>query len=251
MMSRRILSNTRFTHTWIKPEGYDTGIKVYNCVAKETVPLILRNKDFTTWYTCGPTVYDSAHIGHASCYVKLDIIQRILKNYFKINLITAMNITDVDDKIINRSNQEKTSVLQITQHYEKEFWEDMIKLKITKPNIVVRVTEYMPAIQNFIKELLVQNIAYKTKDGSISFKIQSYEHYGKLHNINQISNLENNHSENQKTDFTMWKAAKENEPYWDADFGKGRPGWHTECSALASSIFGLFLNTISYKQINY
>lgn len=240
MLSRKVIfNNVRRKHTWIKPEGYDTGISVHNCIAKEKVPLIVRNKEFTSWYTCGPTVYDSAHIGHASCYVKLDIIQRILRNHFKINLITVMNITDVDDKIIKKSLQSNRTTTEIVQYYEKEFWEDMESLNVTKPDLILRVTENIHIIQDFVKRLLHGKHAYKDEGGSIVFNVKAANDYGKLQNIveKNSSNLER-HLQTPDMDFAIWKAVKENEPYWNAVFGAGRPGWHTECSALASAVYG-------------
>lgn len=231
--------SSRFTHTWVKPAGFDTGIKVYNCTAKSKVPLIIKNKNFITWYTCGPTVYDSAHIGHASTYVKLDVIQRILKNYFKIDVITAMNITDIDDKIINRSRERNVEVLELAKEYEKEFWEDMHSLKVTKPNIILRVTENIECIKDFIKQLKQNNVAYTTNKGGVYFNIQSAYNYGKLQNLG-TNNLECSDQGEKKNvvDFALWKETKDGEPAWQSDWGPGRPGWHTECSALATSVFG-------------
>uniref|UniRef100_A0A1Y1NK07 tRNA synthetases class I catalytic domain-containing protein n=1 Tax=Photinus pyralis TaxID=7054 RepID=A0A1Y1NK07_PHOPY len=135
---QQLYLSTRSQHEWIQPVGFDTGIKVYNCVARGNVPFIVRNKNFVTWYTCGPTVYNSAHIGHASCFVKLDIIKRILQREFSLNLITAMNITDIDDKIINRSIATKTPISDLVKFYEDEFWEDMRKLNVLRPQLVMR-----------------------------------------------------------------------------------------------------------------
>ncbi|KAK4883465.1 hypothetical protein RN001_006784 [Aquatica leii] len=223
----------RLNHLWVKPVGYDTGIKIYNCVAKEKVPLVVRNKDCSSWYTCGPTVYDSSHIGHASCYVKLDILQRLLRDYFKINLVTVMNITDIDDKIINKSIQTKTPISEITQHYEKEFWEDVESLDLMKPDLVLRVTEHIPMIEDFVLELLNKGAAFKDEDGSIVFNIKEY---GKLQNVSKAN------TGPAYPNFTLWKASKDNETNWNIKYPNGRPGWHTECSALASSVFGSTLD---------
>ncbi|KAK5650568.1 hypothetical protein RI129_001597 [Pyrocoelia pectoralis] len=223
---RKILHlSARYQHNWIKPVGFDTGIKVYNCRTQGKVPFIVRNKDSVTWYTCGPTVYDSSHIGHASCYVKLDIIRRILQNHFSLNLITVMNITDIDDKIITKSSASKISINDLAKIYEKEFWEDMHILNVLKPHVIMRVSENIPLIERFIMKLLKEGHAYKDNDGSILFQIGTY---GKLQNVNR----------EQLANFTVWKAAKENEPSWMIQCGAGRPGWHTECSAMASAIFG-------------
>lgn len=225
--------------TWLKPEGYDTGVKIYNCVAKEKVPLIVRNKNYATWYTCGPTVYDSAHMGHASCYIKLDIIQRILKNYFNLNLVTAMNITDVDDKIINKSRSLHKTYTEVAKTYESEFFDNLQSLNIPKPNIILKVSEHIPIIQEFIKKLLVNKFAYVAEDKSVYFDLSKYTNYGKLHNLGKDFNTSDNITcKKNAMDFALWKAPKTGEPYWNSDFGPGRPGWHIECSTLAGNIFG-------------
>lgn len=221
---------------WIQPQGWDTGIKVYNCIARDKVPLILPFDRVATWYTCGPTVYDSAHIGHASCYVKLDIIQRILKNYFQINLITAMNITDIDDKILKRSQENGTDFKTISKRYENEFWHDLNSLNIAYPDFTIRVTDNINIIVEFVNKLIQKGVAYKGKDDSVYFSVEKYDNYGKLQKLN----LENTKHDFKRSaeDFALWKTTKKDEPSFEAPFGAGRPGWHIECSAMASSIFG-------------
>ncbi|CAK9813984.1 Cysteine--tRNA ligase, mitochondrial [Anthophora quadrimaculata] len=234
----------RFAHTetklkngaqWLKPEGYETNITIYNSITKCKVPLILKNKNFLTWYICGPTVYDSAHIGHAVNYVNSDIIRRILSNHFNINVVMAMSITDIDDKIIAVSKEVKQDYKNITKHYEIEFFEDMKMLNVLKPHSYCRVTEYIPHIINFIKGITEKGNAYVAKDGSIYFDTNKYGMYGKL--ANPV--LDNIHPDKKSaTDFCLWKAAKENEPFWESPWGNGRPGWHIECSTIASTVFG-------------
>lgn len=224
--------------TWEQPIGYDTGIKIYNCVARKKVPLIVRNKNLATWYTCGPTVYSSCHIGHASCFVKKDILQRILRKYFHINLVTAMNITDIDDKIIRQSMETNENWKDLAKRYELEFWNDMKKLGVIEPDIKVRVSNYIPEIISFIQRLIDKQYAYVTNDGSVYMEISKYSGYGKLQNINIIE--EKHDIKKDAQDFALWKSTKtENEPKWKAPWGNsGRPGWHIECSTMASSIFG-------------
>lgn len=229
--------------TWTTPcKSFDTGIKIYNCVVKDKIPLILANKQYSSWYTCGPTVYDSMHIGHASTYVKFDILQRILRDYFKINLVTSMNITDIDDKIIQKSLESKEDWKKLARRYEVEFWNDMKRLNILMPDIKLRVTENIPEIVEFIRKLLDKEWAYKTKDGSVYFSTMKYNNYGKLQKLNLV---DKEHSNKESVlDFALWKSTKEpGEPFWFADWGSiggsnGRPGWHIECSVLASLLFG-------------
>ncbi|XP_056641171.1 probable cysteine--tRNA ligase, mitochondrial [Diorhabda sublineata] len=230
----------RKTHCWISPQGFKTEINVYNCATRRKEPLILKNKDRITWYTCGPTVYDSSHIGHASCYVKLDIIQRILKDYFKYDIISCLNITDIDDKIIRRANELGVDINELTEKYEKEFLSDLEKLGIAEPSIIMKVTQNMRLIISFIEKLIEDDRAYIATDKSVYFNVNSIKKYGKLQNlgnqdeINKLSTIKKS-----SLDFALWKAIKEDgEPFWDSPWGRGRPGWHVECSALASSIFG-------------
>lgn len=234
---------------WVQPKGFDTGIKVYNCIAKEKVPFIIKNKNLVTWYTCGPTVYDKSHVGHASCYIKLDIIQRILRRHFGLNVVTVMNITDIDDKIIQRSIEKKCSPIEIARMYEKEFWRDLDALNVKKANIVVRVTDNISLITNYIQKLIDKRFGYLTEDGSVYFDTIEYQNYGKLVNLaeNENEEIHVNSVKKSASDFVLWKAAKPNEIFWDSKFGPGRPGWHIECSTIASTILGKikFAMTIS------
>lgn len=229
---------------WEMPIGLNTGITIYNCVANGTVPLVLPNKQLVTWYTCGPTVYDSAHIGHASCYIKMDILQRILRDQFNVNLVTAMNITDIDDKIIKKSIETDRPWTELVKQYEREFWTDMDLLNVRRPDIILRVTERIPDIIIFIQRLLEQKSAYIADDGSVYFDNKRTS--GKLQNISS-NELHPELLVNKKSsrDFVLWKAAKPDEPYWNVPWTSengsttnGRPGWHTECSAMASNLFG-------------
>lgn len=221
---------------WKEPVGYNTGIEIYNCVAKKKVPLILRNKNLATWYTCGPTVYAPAHIGHAVCYLNVDILQRVLRNYFDINLITVLGITDVDDKIINRAREQGELHSVLAKRYENEFLSEIKAFNISPSHMIARVTDYIPHIISFTQKLLSYGQAYKSEGGSIYFATKDYDKYGKLENIK----LDNKKQEGKEfaSDFALWKGAKENEPYWEAPWGKGRPGWHIECSTMASYLLG-------------
>lgn len=259
---------------WQKPDAidaYDTGITVYNCVHRGNVPFILRNAhNYLTWYTCGPTVYDDAHIGHAICYMKCDIIQRILRTHFNLNVITAMNITDIDDKIVARAPILNRSVKEVAEQYEQSFWLDMDALGIQRADIIVRVTEFIPQIIEFIEKLLVKQDAYVAADGSVYYINRRTN--GKLKNLESSTASATTteaaaaavapdiHTKLDATsisvrksanDFALWKATvKPNEPQWNVPWKygpnnsvptSGRPGWHTECAAMATELFG---NTI-------
>lgn len=222
---------------WLMPYGNPTGIYIYNCVANQRVPVILNDPHVATWYSCGPTVYDAAHIGHASCYVKLDIIQRILKSFFNMKLVTAMGITDIDDKIIKKGLETNTHFKNIAKQYEHEFWLDLLSLNIEKPLLVTRVSEHITCIENFVKKLIENDMAYITKTGSVYFDTSKFDSYGKLQKM-QDSGDPSDEEKRNKMDFAMWKGHKPGQPSWEVSWGKGRPGWHIECSAMVSKIFG-------------
>ncbi|CAH4033940.1 unnamed protein product [Pieris brassicae] len=222
---------------WLMPNGNPIGVFVYNSVAEQKVPIILNDPKIATWYSCGPTVYDSAHIGHACCYVKLDIIQRILKNFFNIKLVTAMGITDIDDKIIKKAKETNMDYSSVAKQYEHEFWIDMTSLNIEKPMIVSRVSDHMLTIEKFIKTLLDLKQAYVTSDGSVYFDTSKFPLYGKFQQTHIMGDPTNELKKN-KMDFAIWKGYKPSEPSWKTAWGEGRPGWHIECSAMVSKIFG-------------
>lgn len=150
---------------WIAPSGFDTGIKAFNSLSKRKEALILAREGTATWYSCGPTVYDHAHLGHACSYVRFDILQRILTRLFGVTVIHAMVITDIDDKIIRRSWEEDVSPAVLARMYEEEFKRDMLSLKVLPPAVYLRVTENVPHIVAFIDGIIRNGHAYATKDG--------------------------------------------------------------------------------------
>lgn len=222
---------------WLMPNGNPIGAYIYNCVAGEKVPVILNDPHIATWYSCGPTVYDSAHTGHASCYVKLDIIQRILKSFFNIKLVTAMGVTDIDDKIIKKANETKVSYKAVAKQYEQEFWLDMSSLNVERPMLILRVSEHTESIEKFVKKLLESDAAYVAKDGSVYFDVNKFPAYGKLEKMQETAEG-TSHEKRNEMDFALWKGHKPGEPCWDTPWGQGRPGWHIECSAMVSKVFG-------------
>ncbi|RZF32703.1 hypothetical protein LSTR_LSTR004131 [Laodelphax striatellus] len=230
---------------WEEPTGFDTGIKVHHPLSRQKIRLILKNECFASWYACGPTVYDSAHIGHASCFVKFDIIQRILRKWFDINVVTAMSITDIDKKIFKKSQNSGEDFRNISRHYEMEFYSDLNSLNVPKPIFCTRVTDYMPQIISFVGTIVNQGNAYRSEDGSVYFDTSKLSNYGKLVSIDdsaeanddEESDKSNKHKRSVK-DFALWKAHKEGEPFWESPWGRGVPGWHIECSTMASAIFG-------------
>ncbi|XP_062866590.1 probable cysteine--tRNA ligase, mitochondrial [Trichomycterus rosablanca] len=238
--NRTVCTETRTK--WIRPTGYDTGIKTFNSLTKQKEPLILAKKGEATWYSCGPTVYDHAHLGHACSYVRFDILQRILTRLFGISVTHVMVITDIDDKIIQRGLEENLSPFVLARMYEEEFKRDMLCLKVLPPAVYMRVTENLPQIIAFIEGIIRNGRAYVTSQGDVFFDTHSIgSRYGKLVNlVNAAGETDFLGSKDKRDprDFALWKAFKPQEPYWESPWGRGRPGWHIECSTIASSVFG-------------
>ncbi|KAM7365246.1 hypothetical protein PAMP_016191 [Pampus punctatissimus] len=224
---------------WTRPSGFDTGLKTFNSLTKQKEPLILAREGVASWYSCGPTVYDHAHLGHACSYVRFDILQRILSRLFGITVIHAMVITDIDDKIIKRSWEENVSPSVIARLYEDEFKKDMVSLKVIPPAVYLRVTENVPQIVTFIEQIIKNGHAYATQEGDVYFDIQSIgDRYGKFVGAVDSQGEDGSSSKKDLRDFTLWKRSKPQEPYWESPWGRGRPGWHIECSTIASGVFG-------------
>ncbi|XP_011648129.1 probable cysteine--tRNA ligase, mitochondrial isoform X1 [Pogonomyrmex barbatus] len=247
IMRKLIRVCKRFVHTktkcyerpeWIKPIGHQTEVFIYNPITKCKVPLILKTNNVLKWYICGPTVYDSAHIGHATTYIKSDIIHRILSDYLNIDVLLVMGITDIDDKIIKRSIESEKDFKTLSRQFEAEFFTDMNELNIRKPYLCCRVTDYIPQIIQFIERLIAKDDGYITKDGSVYFNTNKYKKYGKLSIPTPDIRKDQHLNKKSSLDFALWKAVKDNKPSWKSPWGYGRPGWHIECSAIASTVFG-------------
>ncbi len=192
-------------------------------------------------YTCGPTVYDFAHIGNFRTYVFQDVLKRYLDfSGFKVRHV--MNITDVDDKTIAGANQKKVPLEEFTKVFTQAFHDDLKTLEILPPDEELFATKTIPQMLQMIAELVKKNHAYE-KDGSVYFRVASFANYGKLSKKNLEKNIAgarvdvDEYEKEEATDFVLWKKAKENEPSWDSPWGKGRPGWHIECSAMSLSAF--------------
>lgn len=191
-------------------------------------------------YVCGPTVYDSTHIGHGRTYVVYDALKRYLslRGY---NVIHVMNITDIDDKIIRRSQEEGRDWRDIVDYYIKDYFEALGHLGVKVDNHP-RVTEHIRDIIHFIEVLIEKGHAYVAPSGSVYFDVDTYGDYGRLSNRidKQLWSQEAEfvHEKKKPYDFALWKAAKPGEPYWESPWGKGRPGWHIECSVMSSRILG-------------
>ena len=197
------------------------------------------------FYYCGPTVWDYGHIGNFRAAIATDILRRYLK--FKGYRVThVMNITDVDDRIITKSQEAGLSLDEYTAKYVEAYWEDFAALGCEAPEVAPRATQHIPEMASLIEKLLDNNHAYRS-DGSIYYRINSFREYGKLSKINFGGNIvggsdridTDKYEKEDARDFALWKApANLNEPAWDAEIGRGRPGWHIECSAMSMKYLG-------------
>ena len=196
-------------------------------------------------YTCGPTVYDYAHIGNFRTFMFEDLLKRWLL-HLRYDVKHVMNITDVDDKTIKKAKQMKVSLSRITDKYTQYFMEDLTWLKMIPADIYPTATESIPKMISMIERLLEKGFAYSEDDGSVYFNISSFPNYGKLTQINISAQrtgdrvMEDEYDKDAPQDFALWKGWKEEdgEVVWDAPWGRGRPGWHIECSAMSSESLG-------------
>ena len=198
-------------------------------------------------YSCGPTVYDYGHIGNFRTFVAIDILRRFLKQSgFKLHHV--MNITDVDDRIIERAARQGVGVRQYTEKFEKAFLEDMDSLHCEHPEEVVRATDEINEMADFVAHLVEKGFAYRAEDGSYYFRIAKFPEYGKLSKkplaaIEDGARVDSDRFDKEEVrDFALWKAPKPGEAFWETKIGKGRPGWHIECSAMAIKHLGQTLD---------
>jgi len=265
-------------------------LKVYNSLTRSKTNFIPMSGRRVLWYMCGPTVYDSAHMGHARfvdfgvfsahaqapcspaslspasqkfhshsfflshprTYISFDILRRIMTGYFGYDVKLCMNITDVDDKIIMRANESGVSFEELSRRHETSFLEDMRLLGVAPPEVMTRVSEYVPEVVKFIEGIIANGYAYPS-NGSVYFDTDMYRkspkhHYGKLVPENVGNALATEEGEgalsvgaadkHSACDFALWKASKAGEPSWPSPWGPGRPGWHIECSAMCGDTLG-------------
>ncbi len=217
---------------------------IYNTLTKKKEEFKPINPPNVTMYMCGPTIYDFFHIGNGRTFVMADIIRRYLE-YKNYDVKYVMNLTDVDDKLITKANEENSSLEKVGEKFAGAFFEDIQKLGILKANVYPKATEHMTDIIDMIKSLEEKEYAYNV-DGNVFFDVNKFDGYGKLSGkvIEDLVVGDRTVVNDQKrnpVDFTLWKKAKPEEPSWESPWGKGRPGWHIECSAMSSKHLG---NTI-------
>ncbi|KKU56150.1 MAG: Cysteine-tRNA ligase [Parcubacteria group bacterium GW2011_GWA1_47_11] len=194
-------------------------------------------------YTCGPTVYDVAHIGNLRTYVFEDVLRRSLE-FLGYKVTQVMNITDVEDKIINKAKEQKKRIGEVTKVYTKKFFEDIKSLNIEEVEVYPLATAHVKEIVELIQSLMKKGFAYQGDDGSIYFDISKFKKYGKLVGLGKIAIKDgarvsaDEYSKDNVRDFVLWKTKKKGEPSWRSPFGGGRPGWHIECSAMSMRYLG-------------
>ena len=222
-------------------------LKIFNTLTREIEVFrpIRRNK--VGMYSCGPTVYNFAHIGNLRAYIFADLLKRYLK-YSGFEVKQIMNITDVDDKTIRDSRKNNQTLKKFTEFYTKAFIEDINSLNIEMPDILPKATKHIPEMVKLIKELLKKGFAYKSK-GSIYFDISKFKTYGNLaqlekrdlkQNASERLNISDEYEKEEANDFVLWKAwqKEDRNVFWETEIGKGRPGWHIECSAMSMKYLG-------------
>ncbi len=193
-------------------------------------------------YACGPTVYNYAHIGNARMAVVFDTLVRTLRViYPKVTYVS--NITDIDDKIIEAAKEQNVEITSITEKYIKIYNDDMLKLNVLAPDIQPKATEYIPEMIELIVELIEKDFAYE-KEGHVLFHVPTYQNYGKLSKRNRDEQIAGSRVEvapfkKDPADFVLWKPSTDDQPGWESPWGIGRPGWHTECSAMSKKTLGL------------
>jgi cysteinyl-tRNA synthetase len=219
-------------------------MRIYNTLTKKTEEFVLLREGEVKIYTCGPTVYDFAHIGNFRAYVFQDVLKRYLK-YLGFKVTHVMNITDVDDKTIRNSRNEGVTLKELTGRYEEAFFEDLETLNIEKPDACPRATEHIEDMVKVIKRLMEKGYAYRGNDDSVYFDLSKFEDYGALAKIKpkkqKSARIKSDEYEKEEArDFALWKAhtTEDGDVFWDTEIGRGRPGWHIECSTMSTKYLG-------------
>lgn len=216
-------------------------ITIYNSLNRTKEPFETIEPGRVKMYVCGPTVYDSCHIGHARSVIVFDVIYRYLRAV-GYDVTYVRNFTDIDDKIINRSNELGVSAESLAEKYIDEFHQDMDALNVLRPTLEPRATEHIDHIIRIIEILMDKGYAYAS-GGDVFFSVDLFTGYGKLsgrklENMEAGARIEVDQRKKNPFDFVLWKSSKPNEPSWDSPWGKGRPGWHIECSAMSEDYLG-------------
>ena len=216
-------------------------IALYNTLSKSKEAFVPLDPERVTMYVCGPTVYNRVHIGNARPAVVFDTLYRVLQSQYP-NVVYARNITDIDDKIMNTAAELGEDITELSQRYALAYFEDMEALNCLDPNIIPYATQHIPEMINMVERLIAKGHAYAA-EGNVLFAVQSMANYGQLSGRSLEDMLAGARVEvasykKYAGDFVLWKPSADNEPGWDSPWGRGRPGWHLECSAMIEKHLG-------------
>ena len=220
----------------------EVSFKIFNSLNGKKEEFNPCNPEHIKIYACGPTVYNYAHIGNARMAVVFDTFVRTLRMFYpKVTYVS--NITDIDDKIIEAAHEQKVGISSITEKYTKIYNDDMAELNVLMPDIQPKATEYIPEMIELIEDLISKDFAYE-KEGHVLFHVPNYDNYGKLSKRNRDEQIAGSRVDiapfkKDPADFVLWKPSDKSQPGWDSPWGVGRPGWHTECSAMSKKTLGL------------
>lgn len=217
-------------------------IMIYNTLEKKKMPFVPLEEGKVKMYVCGPTTYNYIHIGNARPIVVFDTVRRYFK-YLGYDVTFVSNFTDVDDKIINRANKEGKDPVALAAYYIDAYFEDTKALNVMPADVHPKVSEHIQDIIDFIQGLIDKGYAYALDNGDVYYSVRKFKDYGQLsgRDINDMlsgARVEVDEKKQDPLDFALWKSAKPGEPYWQAPWGKGRPGWHIECSAMSEKYLG-------------
>ena len=217
-------------------------LRIYNTLARDKQPFVPLEPGRVRMYVCGMTVYDYCHLGHARVMVVFDLVTRWLRaSGYAVTYVR--NITDIDDKIIRRAAENGESIGTLTQRFIDAMDEDATALGVIKPDHEPRATEYVPQMQAIIDRLERSRLAYVASDGDVNYSVRDFAGYGKLsgkslEDLRAGERVEVNSGKRDPLDFVLWKRSKEGEPFWESAWGRGRPGWQIECSAMSAALLG-------------
>ncbi len=226
----------------VQPTVTDAMLKIHNSLTRRKEDFVPIDEGRVRMYVCGMTVYDYCHIGHARVLVVFDVVYRFLR-HLGYDVTYIRNITDIDDKIIQRALENGEDFQQLTQRFIEAMHEDADALGVLRPDNEPRATDHIDSIQRMIEGLIQRGCAYRADNGDVYFSVSSFPDYGKLsgkrlEDLRAGERVEVDPNKRDPLDFVLWKAAKPDEPQWEAPWGAGRPGWHIECSAMSTELLG-------------
>ena len=217
-------------------------VMIYNTLVKKKMPFVPLEEGKVKMYVCGPTTYNYIHLGNARPIVVFDTVRRYF-TYLGYDVTFVSNFTDVDDKIIKRANEEGQDPVKLAAYYIDAYFEDTKALNVMPADVHPKVSEHIPQIIDFVQGLIDKGYAYALDNGDVYYSVRKFADYGQLsgRDINDLlsgARVEVDEKKKDPLDFALWKSAKPGEPYWESPWGKGRPGWHIECSAMSAQYLG-------------